>query len=185
VRSLEVLFHYFKLLKKPGRATARVCAFHGRDIDWLLTNLGPVWITLGEQEQAKECYLKSLRINPNLAETHNNLGVLLFYEKKYTSAAEHFAAALEVEKDDVRFYNLGLALKKANNTSAARSAFENSLKLNPFNFKTFNEIGLIELNAGNFLKAEEFFKRGIMINPQDENLKFNLALARRKMNEKK
>ncbi|MFH1352542.1 MAG: DUF2723 domain-containing protein [bacterium] len=185
VRSLEVLFYYFKLLRNPDKDTARICAFEGRDIGWLLTNLGPVWIALGERDLAKECYRKSLRINPNLAETHNNLGVLLFYEKNYAASAGHFEEALKVEKDDVRFYNLGLALKKANKNTEARAAFENSLKLNPFNFRVFNEIGLIELNGGNFLTAAEFFQKGLAINPQDGNLKFNLALARGKMNEEK
>jgi len=185
VRSLEVLFYYFKLLRKPNKDTARICAFKGRDIGWLLTNLGPVWIALGERDSAKECYMKSLRINPKLAETHNNLGVLFFYEENYDAAAEHFEEALKIEKDDVRFYNLGLALKKANKNTEAQAAFENSLKLNPFNFRAFNEVGLIELNRGKFLEAAAFFKKGLEINPQDGNLKFNLALARRKISERK
>ncbi|MCD6413701.1 MAG: DUF2723 domain-containing protein, partial [Elusimicrobia bacterium] len=148
VRSLEILYYYFRLLKNPDGKLAEVCEYYGGDIDWLLTNLGTVWADMGEPGRAKNCYGKSLRLNPRLAVTYNNLGVLFFNEENWSAAAENFKRASLLAGDDVRFYNLGLAYEKLNRQKDASLCFRKSLAFNPLNFKSINELGLIKMREG-------------------------------------
>ncbi|MCD6311224.1 MAG: tetratricopeptide repeat protein, partial [Elusimicrobia bacterium] len=179
VRSLEILYYYFNLLKNPDSAAAGFCSRLGKDIDWLLTNMGPVWAGLGEREQARKSYEAALKINPELPEASNNLGVLAFSDGDYAAAADYFEDSLNIEYDDVRYYNLGLARMKLGNLSAAKDAFRKCLSINPFNYAAFNELGLMEMRSGNFSLAKKFFQRGLSIKPDEENLKYNLTLCNR------
>ncbi len=176
VRSLEILYYYFRLLKKPVPAGAKLCSYLGKDIGWLLTNMGPVWAVLGEREEARRSYEAALKINPELPQALNNLGVLSFTDGDYASAAGYFEESLSFENDDVRYYNLGLALRKLGDRSEASDAFGKSLSINPFNYAALNELGLMEMRSGNISRAKEFFRKGLLIKPDDENLKYNLAL---------
>ena len=150
-------------------------------MDWLLTNLGPIWAALGHREKTKQSYLRALLINPDLPEAHNNMGVLLYADGDFDGARYHFEKAVSLESDDVRFHNLGLSLRKLDNTSAALEAFNNALRINPFNYKALNEIGLIEMNKGNLQSARGIFLKGLRVNPADENLKYNFDLVNRQI----
>ena len=176
VRSLEILCPYFRLLENPGEGRASVCEYEGRDIDWLLTNLGTVWLELGNAKNAERCYRRSLVLNPHLAATYNNLGVLLFDRRKYRQAAENFKTSAQLAPDDVRFYNLALSREKLGEDDEAQAALTKSLQINPFNYKSINELGLIKMRHGDYLSAKALFEKGLKINPQDENLKFNYRL---------
>ncbi|MBU3956265.1 tetratricopeptide repeat protein, partial [bacterium] len=176
VRSLEILDFYFRLLKKPSLSGARLCAHMGNDIDWLLTNMGPVWAGLGERAEARRSYNAALMINPELPEASNNLGVLSFADGDYAAAARYFEDSLIFENDDVRYYNLGLALRKLGKTAEAAGAFGKCLSINPFNYAALNELGLMEMHSGNISRAREFFQKGLSIKPDDENLKYNIDL---------
>lgn len=178
VRSLEILDYYFRALKTPSPDLARLCSHLGGDIDWLLTNMGPVWADLGRRDEARRSYEAALSINPALPEAWNNLAVLDFAEGDYESAAGRFAESVALTPDDVRYYNLALALSKLGKTEDARAAFKKCLHLNPFNHAALNELGLIELRAGNTAAARDFFRKGLAINPDDENLNYNLALTK-------
>jgi len=177
VRSLEILVYYFRLLKEPSLSAARMCSYLGQDIDWLLTNMGPVWAGLGQREEARRSYEAALSINPELPEAANNLGVLAFTDGDYAAAAGYFEDSLIAGPDDVRYYNLGLARVKLGAIAEAQSAFRKCLMINPFNYGAYNELGLMEMRAGDTSRAREFFQKGLSIKPGDENLQYNLALC--------
>jgi len=178
VRSIEILDYYFRALKNPSPGTARICSHLGKDIDWLLTNMGPVWAGLGRRDEARKSYEAAISINPALPEAWNNLGVLDFGERDYDSAARHFAESVSLTPDDVRYYNLALSLGKLGKTAEAQAAFRKCLNINPVSYAALNELGLIEMRSGNIAGAKEFFQKGLSINPDDENLKYNLALVK-------
>lgn len=69
---------------------------------------------------------------PDLPEFHNNLGVALLRQGKWTAAAAEFTRArtLDAEEPDYPF-NLGIAWLGANQPSDALTALENAWKLDP------------------------------------------------------
>ncbi|MEA2081284.1 MAG: DUF2723 domain-containing protein [Elusimicrobiota bacterium] len=176
VRSLEILYHYFGVLQRPSSASAAFCSYSGKDIDWLLTNMGPVWAGLGESGKARRSYERALSINPALPEALNNMGVLSFADGDYVSAASYFERSLVFEPDDVRYYNLALSFGKLGKTAEAMSVLKKCLSINPFSYNALNELGLMEMRSGNISAAKEFFQKGLSVKPDDENLNYNLAL---------
>jgi len=56
--------------------------------------------TRGELEQAEIQFAEALKIKPDYANAHNNLGVLLAQQEHYTDAMKHLAAALALSPED-------------------------------------------------------------------------------------
>ena len=69
-----------------------------------------------------------------------------------------------------------LALLSRNTPIEARSAFERSLVINPFNIDTLNNLGLLHLASGRQNEAEACFKRALELAPDFARAHFNLGL---------
>ena len=52
------------------------------------SNLGALFLSLGEFQKAKECYEKAIEINPNYVNAHNNLGNIFKELEKYQKAKD-------------------------------------------------------------------------------------------------
>ena len=87
---------------------------------------------LGRDDGAIRHFRLAIEANPDYAEAHTNLGVILLRRGETRNAIGQFRAAIDAKPDDARaYYNLGLALEKDGDSEAARSAFEQALKLDP------------------------------------------------------
>jgi len=53
----------------------------------------------GKLDQAIAHFSEALRVLPNYAEAHNNLGVALGQQGKFDEAAKHFSEAVRVKPD--------------------------------------------------------------------------------------
>lgn len=69
-----------------------------------------------------------------------------------------------------------LALLSRNTPVEAKSAFERSLAINPFNIDTLNNLGLLHLSSGRQNEAETCFKRALELAPDFARAHFNLGL---------
>ena len=69
-----------------------------------------------------------------------------------------------------------LALLKRDMPAEARSAFEKSLAINPFNIDALNNLGLLHLGSGRHSEAEACFKRALALAPDFARAHFNLGL---------
>jgi tetratricopeptide (TPR) repeat protein len=88
----------------------------------------------------------ALRINPDLAEAHNNLAVALLQEGKVTNAAEHLEQALRLNPNDAETHcNLGNAYEQAGRLTDAIEQYQEALRTMPG--MTRARDGLIRLKA--------------------------------------
>ena len=56
---------------------------------------------LGEYQKAKECYEKAIKINPNYADAHYNLGVIFKELGENQKAKECYEKAIEINPNHV------------------------------------------------------------------------------------
>jgi Tfp pilus assembly protein PilF len=83
-------------------------------------------------EGALNSYAWCLRLRPDFADAHNNLGCLLLSLGRTAEAIESFRAAVVVEPRDLRaLSNLGNALLKASQPIPATECLERALSIRP------------------------------------------------------
>jgi tetratricopeptide (TPR) repeat protein len=97
-------------------------------------------------DEAKDAYERALRIDPDHADAHVNLGRLLHEEGAPASAEEHYRAALAAEpQHETAAFNLGVALEDLGRLDDAIAAYKRALVLDPSNADAhFNLAGIYE-----------------------------------------
>ena len=105
-----------------------------------------------KQEKYNEAeinYRKALEINARSTDAAYNLGNTLYKQSKFPEAMEQYEAALSREKDR--------ELAAAN----------------------FHNIGNISMNTKEYQKSVEAYKKSLRLNPNDDETRYNLALAQK------
>jgi tetratricopeptide (TPR) repeat protein len=94
--------------------------------------MGNVWLSRGDFLKAGSHYLEALRLKPDYAEAHNNLGLVLMHEGKGDEAEVQYREAI---KDDPTFEkaynNLGVLLATKGKLAEAKACFLRALELKP------------------------------------------------------
>ena len=88
----------------------------------------------GEHEAAKKTLMKAIELQPDYADGHYNLGLLLAITGDFQASTEAYRKAIELQPDHTEAYvGIGLAHSLKNNTDslAAIEAFRKALDLNP------------------------------------------------------
>ena len=79
-------------------------------------------------------YAEALRIDPGLANVHNDLGALLAGQGKVTEASSQFSEAVRLNPGlELAHMNLGMSMARAGRRSEALHEFEEVLRINPGN----------------------------------------------------
>ena len=94
-------------------------------------NLAMLYDQRGEKSEAEREFRKILQIEPELADIHYSLGLLLAEdESRLAEAAESLAAAAELSPDNPRIhYNLGLAYQRLRRATDAEKELKQALRL--------------------------------------------------------
>jgi tetratricopeptide (TPR) repeat protein len=97
-------------------------------------------------DEARDAYERALRLDPNHADAHVNLGRLLHEQRAPAAAETHYRAALEFDpQHSIAAFNLGVALEDLGRTNEAIASYEKSLELEPLNADAhFNLAGVYE-----------------------------------------
>ena len=96
-----------------------------------------------------------VRKDPNLAETHYNLGTAYIHQGKIENAIESLKRALSIDPTLFEAYNkLGIICYKQGNLELALACWEQTLKINPDFEEARRHIGLIQ-NAPQIEADEE------------------------------
>ncbi|MDA2927238.1 tetratricopeptide repeat protein, partial [Acidobacteria bacterium AH-259-G07] len=122
-------------------------------------------------------YGKSLEINPNLAESHYNFGVLLSMQGRHKEAAEAFRKALGINPHFAHAHNnLGRMLESEGKLEEAVKHYREALNNDPsYRLARFN-FGRTLVALGKNKEAIEQFSK--ILTPEDENTaRFMYALA--------
>lgn len=93
-------------------------------------NLGNLWQTKGDLQQAKSTYQKALQIDPNFAAGYYNLGITLKTIGQFGEAIAAYEQAIKINPNYAQAYqNLGVILLKIGNVSAGLAAFQQAIAL--------------------------------------------------------
>lgn len=96
------------------------------------TKRGVRYLWLGESVLAQRDLLKAIELDPNNAEAHDDLGVVLAQQKHYKQAITHFNRAVEIENNYQKAYhNLAMAYYLVGMDALALKQVEHSLILAP------------------------------------------------------
>ncbi len=113
------------------------------DGNWLARfNLGTYLLDRGRYVEAEEQLLEGLRLKADDAEGQNNLGMVRYYRRNLTGAAEAFRAAASLAPRDPRpWCNLGNVLQDQGKPREAVAAYEQALSRDPNHAPTLHNFG--------------------------------------------
>ncbi|MEG3839478.1 tetratricopeptide repeat protein, partial [Microcoleus sp. herbarium14] len=127
---------------------------------------------------AIECYERALRIEPNYAAAHSNLGVVKQHTGRLTEAIAHYRQALEIDRNLAETAsNLGSALAEAGETEEAIAEYERALSLNPNCAEALINLGLLREEQGDVAEAVRCYEQAIQVNPNCAAAYLNLGIA--------
>jgi tetratricopeptide (TPR) repeat protein len=101
-------------------------------------------------DEAIAHYTEAVRLAPDEAEWHVNLGLLLVRNKEFARAAESFERAVRLRPGDAESYNnLGAMLARLNRTTEAIAAYTRALDIRPQYALARRNLGLALAAQGN------------------------------------
>lgn len=144
-------------------------------------NLGNALARQGKLKQAKDNYVKALRINPTFPRAHNNLANVLARQGKSEQAIAHYTKALEIKPNFPKAHNnLGNVLARQGKNQEAIVHYTKALQIKPDFAGAHNNLGNILQGQGKIDEAVFHFSRALELKPGFAEAHFNLgnALAR-------
>lgn len=125
---------------------------------------------------AQKKYEEILNIDPNHINTLNNLGIILFTNKKINDAINLFKKVISIDNKNIDgLNNLGLALFNIKNFVEAESCFKQILKKNNKIMSTYNNLAIVLKEQGKYNESIDILKKAIKIDPINFNLYNNLG----------
>lgn len=139
-------------------------------------NLAKCYLKNGQEELAKEHFLKSLEFKNNGYKSYRDLGLLSLIEGNFNEAIKYYENLISHgEASDQDYTNLGLAYKKVGFYNKAEQAFCQALEINPHRIEALINLGYLYHENKNYLKAKDFFKRSLALDPDLKDVKLMLS----------
>jgi Flp pilus assembly protein TadD len=141
---------------RPSNAEARF--YHGVCLD-----------RLGRTDEALAEYKEAVRLDGNLMEAHNNLGLLLLDNGDLDAAKEELSIFLEGNREDAdAHYNFGILLAAMDQKNAAKASFEEASRLAPEDPLPILGLGDLARDGGRTDQALELYRKARRAAPQDQ-----------------
>jgi len=157
-------------------------------------NLGLVYQTQGQLNEAIRWFETALEHAPHLAQAHFNLGNILSAQGNYAQAIEAFQQALSHQPDYLKAHNnLGIAYQRLGQLSQALNQYQkllqvaneepsqpvaepiNPSQINPSVIHALNNMGSVYHALGQFETAISYYQRALTYQPNDVELYNNLG----------
>ena len=170
----------------PSRTVYRVSAFVGRTADRAVPQTAESWFlrgasmagTLLENSRAEaDCYREALRLRPDYAEAHTNLGIVLRALGDAGGAERHYREALTLRPHyPEASLNLAILLSARDELTGARRAFEDCLRLRAAMPAAHHGLANLLRREGELNDAAEHFRSAIELRPGSAEIRNDYAL---------
>jgi len=140
--------------------------------------LGMTYLDLDQRREAKEFFLKTLRLNRKYKGANLQLGLIAEWEQNFKEAITYFEAEVAIDpKSATAYQRLGdLYGSYVTDLGRAKETLQKALKLEPNHVPTLLNYGNTLFNLDQLGAAIEQFERAIQLEPTDFTANYNLAL---------
>ena len=129
-------------------------------------------------EVAQKLYKEVLKINPNYAPAHNNLGVVFKTLGETHKAKDCYEKSIEIDPSYADAYcNLGMIFKELEENQKAIDYYEKAIEINPKHLNAHNNLGGVYNKLGDYKRAIETYEKVIEIDSNHEITLYNLGVA--------
>jgi tetratricopeptide (TPR) repeat protein len=161
-------------LEKAEEYLTRAYAGAQTEID-IIINLSDVLFRLGKKQQAYELIENRLKEIGNKAKLLNHKANLFSWEGKYDEAAAEYEKALALEPDSsVIMENCAAACIESDQIMRANELLVRLVDSDP-SASVYNKLGNVALIRGEYKRAELCYKEGLALEPDNQDIKINLA----------
>ena len=144
----------------------------------LWVNKGLIALKRGQDDLARDHFMKALRYNQEQAQAYNNLGYIYYKRKEYGRAHDYFQRALKVNPDYIEArYNLALTFKDMGKKAAARKEYRTVLAVSPGIADAHADLGVIALEEGANEEAIAELTQAVELSPKFADAWLNLGVA--------
>ncbi len=137
----------------------------------------------GDWDQAERIFREIVKVKPDFAEAHNNLGVALKALGRLDEAVESYRRAVAVKPDYAEAHgNLGNSLRALDRAEEAVASYRDALAVAPDNAEARLKLGTTLAELGRHEEAVSCYREGLAIAPESVAGLVNLALALESLN---
>lgn len=143
--------------------------------------LGIVHAALGEIAKADLAYQKSLQLEPNNSESHNNYGNFLCTNARYDESIKHFLLAVKnplYSTPHLAYTNAGICSTRKNDIANAEKYFKQALLIEPLTPVAAYQLANIQFNRGEALAAKATLQNVLISSPSPESLWLGVKIER-------
>lgn len=138
------------------------------EIERYAGSLGMSYIKLRRYQEAIAAFKKAVQLNPNSAESYNNLGICFYYLGQYEEARKHYQMSIKVDSNYFRAYsNLGILLGEMGHYEESLEMLESAIQINPDYFVGYKNLAVTYHSMGKPEQIIPLFKTYLKRNPQD------------------
>ena len=132
----------------------------------------------GNVDAAMDCYKQAIKLNPNYADSYNNIGNLFAIKGNLEAATDFYKQAIKINPNFAAAYNnLGLSLMKQGAPELAVNSYKQAIKIKPNHADAYNNIGNVLRRQGDAKSALASYKKVLKINPAHAGAHNNIGLA--------
>ncbi|MCP4713993.1 MAG: tetratricopeptide repeat protein [Deltaproteobacteria bacterium] len=143
-----------------------------------LYNLGHAYDQGGDSEQALRHYREALQINPDSAQTHHSIGVLLAAQGATLQSIEHYREALRLDPAAADTHNnLGNCYQRQGSLNLAIEHYRAALRSNPQRAQTHYNLGQALEKQGRPMQAFDRYTKALILDPSYIKARSSLAIA--------
>jgi tetratricopeptide (TPR) repeat protein len=139
--------------------------------------LGGAYYKQGNYAEAIAEYAKAAELKPDLAEAHFYLGLACFEAGDMVRAEAELKRANGLKEESLTSFYLARLYLGQKKLDQALDEAQKSIQKNPGSAGAYNLKGVILNQLGRFAEAAGSFQAGLVLAPNDLNLKINLGIA--------
>jgi Flp pilus assembly protein TadD len=173
LRNLGLALHQAARLQEAVLVYRRFRTLDPADVE-ICNNLCACLIDLGQFDDARAAAEGALKLNPNYAKAHTNLGVILERQNQTEASIASYRRAIEADPHDASGHaNLAVALHNKGDLDEALAASRRAVALAPHHPLLHTNLAGVLHNKGEIDEALAVSHRAVALAPEHPLVRFN------------